>query len=67
MLPLGTCQDSGISEFPEVPEMSEGQLDGSDLGQTPQRWKPSDLLVPTIKAMVSLLIPQYKENWNIVG
>lgn len=47
--------------------MSEGQLDGSDLGQTPQRWKPSDLLVPTIKAMVSLLIPQYKENWNIVG
>lgn len=47
--------------------MSEGQLDGSGLGQNPRTRSPSDLVVPTINEMGSLLIPQYKKKWNIVG
>lgn len=64
---LGTCQDSGVPEFSKAPKMSEGQLDGSGLGQNPRTRSPSDLVVPTINEMGSLLIPQYKKNWNIVG
>lgn len=57
----------GSQNSQRPPKMFDGQLDGSGLGQNPRMWNPSDLMVPTINEMVSLLIPQDKKNWNIVG